>query len=274
MASINTANGVINYLNSQMEAQFSHLQSEAQAILESRDFGDVDAAIYKPFDCWAVRASSMSLFPIRTIIGMATIAAMRGSKKAYSEEAISKIDFKYFQEGGIESHCTLAEMKTKGFLKDEKRSNSINLAPTDLTLQRIAHAWPQFAAMGLYIIWQRGELQPRITGSTVPAWLQFPAAASLPLTDTGVTQMRSFCEEFSKVLKSKDKDGTDSAGVFSENIFLQQRSNLIRDATTNALAALAPQHILISNESEIRANLMQGVDRGKTTGADGKPLNE
>lgn len=71
--------------------------------------------------------------------------------------------------------------------------------PEDLTMGRLLACFPQFAAYYM----MRLNCPKKIVGNDCPACLQFPAAASLPMSVVVRTQHIEFCKDFSDLIGSK-----------------------------------------------------------------------
>jgi len=85
----------------------------------------------------------------------------------------------------------------------------------DLTCSRIASATADLAAYYL----KKLNIPKRISNTTLPAWLQFPAAGSIKLPDNYRTEHKLFCETFSKLIN----------GQFNQDIYRSMVDNSYYD---------------------------------------------
>jgi hypothetical protein len=96
-----------------------------------------------------------------------------------------------------------------GISKDRAGPNE----PDKLTANRLISLFPDLAAIGL----KKMRAGKKIVDNPLPAWLQFPNAASLPMHPTAKECHRVFAEDFSKVIKGK----------FNSDIYQSVASNTI-----------------------------------------------
>lgn len=133
----------------------------------------------------------------KVIATVAAIGASRGSN--FSKLAQDKIsaDVKTF----VNSHCYMGK-EIKGKASDQ------------LTIMRVTTALPNFAAYYLLKV----KSPAKIPNHPCPTSLQFPAAASLPMSDRTRKDHVDFCMEFSKRLPN---------GKFSMDIYNAMMANEI-----------------------------------------------
>lgn len=136
------------------------------------------------------------------------------AKKA-SLEVVSTLAFLGAVRGGKLSKLEGLELKTevKDFMrlhiaKDHKDN------PRAITILRITATFPQVAAYML----MRSDAPKKIESSDLPAFLQFPAAGSLPLNDSIRELHKEFCINFSKLINGK----------FDESIYEAMQANPIK----------------------------------------------
>lgn len=110
---------------------------------------------------------------------VATIA-LRGPVKA-SKIKLSKLGGKTFTDMGIFSG--------KAGASD----------PDKITANRLISLFPDLAAIGL----KKMRAGKKIPQNPLPAWLQFPNAAALPLSQSASEWHADFAEEFSEIIKGK-----------------------------------------------------------------------
>lgn len=82
---------------------------------------------------------------------------------------------------------------------DERLILSNGKGPDDLTMGRLLACFPQFAAYYLMKL----NCPKKVEGLRCPACIQFPAAASLPMSPLVRQQHIEFCIDFSKLIGSK-----------------------------------------------------------------------
>lgn len=200
---------------------------------------DYLSVVYQGFDQKKMRSIALYHFKPESISMLATIGALRGSTKARVDPKLKVITLQYRANitSGFVSK-SIDQLFNEGVLHKEKSQDSAIISES-MTIQRITHSFPDLAALSLYKMSEKGLLTSRVPGAVLPIHLQFPAAASLPLTEAGEKQVKDFCIAFSPLLKTK-KDGKDVNGVFSESIFAQQRKNEITSVVTARLAVISP----------------------------------
>lgn len=102
------------------------------------------------------------------------------------------------------------------FISSYIQDHRIKGNPKSLTILRITACFPHVAA---YMMLKAG-VPKKISTSELPAFLQFPAAGSLPLKSEYRELHKQFCIDFSKVIK----------GEFNESIYSSMSSNTIMSA--------------------------------------------
>jgi hypothetical protein len=203
----------------------------------SEEFNDV---VYQGFDQKKMRSIILYHFKPESISLLATIGALRGSTKARTDPKLKAISVQYRPRiSSAFSSKTIEQLFNDGILHKEKGADS-SVGTASMTIQRFTHSFPDLAALSLYKMNQKGLLVSRVSEQELALHLQFPAAASLPLSEKGVKQVKDFCIAFSPLLKTK-KDGKVVAGEFSESIFNQQRTNEVKSVATKRLAQYDPE---------------------------------
>jgi hypothetical protein len=187
----------------------------------------MDAIAYRGFDASVIRSQAMAVFPAASILKLVTIGALRGS-------AAASLDPKSGGDGELQSvnipTLTNADKSLSGLFRSKilfaEKNSSKNLGKRylnspctmaqHLTIQRLVAAFPDMAAYGLMQVEKRGILGKRVP-SKLPAWLIFPAAASLPFHGRHMADVQDMCQKFSNLI----------GGRYDENIFKLQWANKI-----------------------------------------------
>jgi len=166
----------------------------------------------------------------------------------YIKHALTKISVKHFSQfavlGAIRgSNLTkiveksehvpqdlLSAFSTAGFVKTPKKR-------VDLTILRCTASIPHWCAFWM----QKAHVPKKMVSESCPAALQFPGAASLPMSKSVRLAHIKFCQTFSNVLPG---------GVFNANIYLTAFNNMIpvSDVPAEILAILG-----VSSDDEARA---------------------
>jgi hypothetical protein len=182
--------------------------------------------VYAGFDAAKIRQIAKARFPSVSILKLATIGALRGSAAASLAEdsggdpRLHNLRMAVNVNNSSQT-MSLQELFDEGYLYAEKNSGhnrKTYLAPPatesgHLTIQRIVSAFPDLAAYGLKILHDNGQLAPRVT-SSLPAWMMFPAAASLPVTNDFADELMEMSKKFSELIN----------GNFDERIYELQRA--------------------------------------------------
>lgn len=176
-----------------------HLHTFVTAI--SKDKGvDVDRFImgimYQGFNREFYIKHALSTLPISVFIRFALLGAIRGS------------NFNKVKDSCDDMPDDLVTIYNSGrIVKTPKKR-------TDLTILRFTASVPQWCAYWMH----SAGVEKKIATEDCPAFLQFPGAASLPMSSDLRRQHIRFSVAFSKLLPS---------GKFSESIYLTAYSNLI-----------------------------------------------
>lgn len=195
---------------------------------------DFTSMLYKGFDAQMIRNTAMGEFSAAGILRLVAIGALRGS---------AAVTLKTTSGGDADLHNinialrgsgtrTIAQLFQSKKLYAEKNSLKNTgkqymakpcSASNHLTVQRLVAAFPDLAAYALHIMDRNGALSERVE-TTLPKWLVFPAAASLPFDDAHVPILKKMCQDFSKLI----------GGNFDESIFKLQRA-AARPFSSNAV---------------------------------------
>lgn len=180
----------------------------------------IDGITYKGFDAKRIRDLAIQKFKATGILKLVTIGALRGS---------AAVSLAVKSGGDPDLHSVMIDMQsgepksiqqlyTGRTLWSEKNSAKV-LGKTflrgpcttgdHLTIQRLVAAFPDMAAYGLMQVEKRGSLSKRVQ-TDLPAWLIFPAAASLPFENEHREVVRDMCVRFSELI-----GGTFDAGIFN-----------------------------------------------------------
>lgn len=189
---------------------------------------DIDAMVYKGFDAEKTRELAKATFAPEGVLRLVTIGALRGS---------AAVTLQVKSGGDASLHAlsiqmangppkTITQLFTGKQLYCEKNApkavgkSFIGRPCTSsdhLTIQRLVAAFPDMAAYGLHLVMQRGSLSKRVE-TDLPAWLIFPAAASLPFAAEHEPKVKDMCQKFSNLI----------GGTFDEAIYKLQRQNHIK----------------------------------------------
>jgi hypothetical protein len=125
----------------------------------------------------------------------------------------------------------------------------------DLTILRFTASVPHWVSYWLFKV----DFQKKIEDSDCPGWLQYPGAASLPMSKKLRLQHIQFCKSFSSLLPG---------GKFNPNIYLTAYKNSIpeRDIPTMLKDQLGvgQDRVTQMTESELRESI--GTDLVKVSG--------
>jgi len=166
-----------------------------------------DLIKYDGFNITTIRIQAMKNFTADEILKIAVIGALRGGGSKTRQRDDNKLNRVEISS----SKGTLSNLFATNKLKEEKLHSGNDLKSTDLTILRITAAFaPQVAAF-----LRRREIPKKIEDSPLPGWLQFPHAACIKMTPTGVALMRDFCERYSVKI----------GGKFQASIFDSQVAN-------------------------------------------------
>lgn len=212
-------------------------KTEILEFMENNEFEGFDKDVIK-------RAIAMKIGN-KAAIKIAALVAMRGTNKAQIGNVVMKFIEKHIVDRKLTVLKTTEAQLQASCVKFEDRTK---LASTDLTASRICSAIPDVAALCMF----RYAPAKKMTTQECPAWLQFPAAAGIPLPPLLLAQHKAFSTAFStqiatkamKELKSKDA----TVELFNENLYntmvekASWVSNDFRDLflKTTGLGAAAP----------------------------------
>jgi hypothetical protein len=147
------------------------------------------------------------------------------NRDIYIKHALTKMSVKYFVEfaiigairgsnfSRIEDKC----LSMPKYLHDAHTDLPMKKKPaktTDLTILRNTASVPQWCAYWM----ERASVDKKLPDADCPACLQFPGAASLPMSKTVRLQHIAFCQAFSALLPG---------GNFNFNIYMTAYSNPI-----------------------------------------------
>lgn len=139
----------------------------------------------------ALKTISMSMF-----IRFAILGAVRGS------------NFAKIVETCIEMPVDMIALHNTGRIVKRAKKR------TDLTILRFTASVPQWCAYWMHA----AQVEKKIASEACPGWLQFPGAASLPMSEDLRKQHLKFSMAFSKILPG---------GSFNENIYITAYNNMI-----------------------------------------------
>jgi hypothetical protein len=127
-----------------------------------------------------------------------------------------------------------------GFVKKPKKSR-------DLTILRCTSAIPNWCA---YWIWKSGSVK-KLPSEACPAALQFPGAASLPMSKSVRIQHIGFCKSFSKLLPS----GSFSTSIYQTAFTNQVAFEFIPDEIKPVLGVASLAESLAMTQDDLQAAL-------------------
>lgn len=156
----------------------------------------VRAIEYQGFDREFYIMHALNQMTVSVFVRFAILGAVRGSNFAKIKESC---------EGMPQD--LISSFSGLGFVKTPKKR-------TDLTILRCTASIPQWC---LYWMWKAGVTK-KVTDSECPAYLQFPGAASLPMSKALRQQHIDFSIKFSSLLPG---------GKFNVNIYLTAYANMI-----------------------------------------------
>jgi hypothetical protein len=173
--------------------QFYDLIAQNQSRFNIKDF--VDSVAYQGFERTAYLFHAASVINASQMLRLAIIGAIRGANFDKIVKSSEKVD------------DDLKALVSSGVIKRKATGSK------ELTILRCTAALPQWAAFFL----GRAGVQKKIPTLECHACLQFPAAASLPMSKQVRIEHIRFSMQFSKLIK----------GPFSENIYMAMVSNPI-----------------------------------------------
>lgn len=190
-------------------------------VLDNSDelYNALTLAVYKGFNREAILSEAFRTLSAQSTFVISAVTALRGPRAVKTSADIQAI--RVSDKSG--RSISIAELFTQGLLKEERatfKKGGRDLAANELTAGRICAAFPDMAAYGLYLLWKRGGLSKRMD-VPCPAFLQFPQAASLPMTESGRAQHVDFSKRFS------DEALKPAGGSFNKNIYAQQSRNTV-----------------------------------------------
>lgn len=160
-------------------------------------FGNfIDDILYQGFDREFYIKHALTLVSVETFCQFAIMGAIRGS------------NFKKIRETSISVPPTLISLVDGNVVikKAKKR--------TDLTILRFTACIPHWVS---YWLWKH-NVPAKLEKEGCPTFLQFPGAASVPMSKNLRLEHISFCREFSKLLPG---------GMFDPNIYLTAYNNMV-----------------------------------------------
>jgi len=138
---------------------------------------------YQGFNRSDFLKAALKVMSASTMIKVAMLGAVRGSNfKKIAESATLPPDVKGLMDNGV--------------ILDKKAKKT-----SDVTITRCTAALPQWSSYALL----KAQVPPRISKSTLPACLQFPAAGSLPMSKEVRVQHIKFSSMFSKLINGSFK---------------------------------------------------------------------
>lgn len=172
---------LLNYLHTSGKLEFS---------------GFINDILYQGFDRLYYIRIALGKVSVGTFCKFAILGAVRGS------------NFKKIVDSCLSMPPELTRAVDTGLvIKTAKKRD-------DLTILRFTAAIPHWVAFWLYGV----SMSKKIETEDCPGWLQFPGAASLPMSKTVRLQHISFCKAFSAILPG---------GSFNPNIYLTAYNNPI-----------------------------------------------
>jgi hypothetical protein len=151
---------------------------------------------YQGFDRIFFIKHCLSLMSVAIFVQFAIIGAVRGSNFTRIVETCE-----------VMPQSVISAFSRHAFVKTPKKK-------TDLTILRCTSSIPQWCAYWMH----KAEVSKKIESDPCPAWLQFPGAASLPLSRDLRFKHLKFCENFSSILPG---------GHFKATIYLTAYRNMI-----------------------------------------------
>jgi hypothetical protein len=182
---------------------------------------------YQGFDRLFYIKAALELLTVSEFSRFAIIGALRGS------------NFEKIQDSCEDMPRDLpAAFRKAGFVKTPKKR-------TDLTILRNTASIPHWC-----VYWfRRAGVDKKIPTLECPAELQFPGAASLPMSKEVRMQHLDFCYQFSQLL---------TGGKFNMNIYLTAMKNMI---PVGEIPLLTMEILKVASASE--AYMLQDVDTQK-----------
>jgi hypothetical protein len=173
--------------------EFNQLILQNQALFNPNEF--VDNIRYQGFERDSFILSAAQRITASQMLRLAIIGAIRGA------------NFDKIMRSSLKVDEDLKQLATAGTIKRKA------VGSTDITVLRCTAAIPQWAA---YFMGKAGVAK-KIGNLDCPAALQFPGAASLPMSKEVRLQHVKFSIHFSKLIK----------GEFNENIYMTMMQNII-----------------------------------------------
>jgi len=198
--------------------------------LEFADF--IEGISYQGFDRAAYIKSSLKKVSVSVFCRFAVLGAVRGS------------NFDKIKDTCLDMPADLASLvNSKTVIKNARRRD-------DMTILRFTASIPHWVAFWLF----KAGVGKKVEGEECPAWLQFPGAASVPMSKELRLKHISFCKAFSALMPG---------GTFKASIYLTAFQNAIPE---NDIPSILKDHLGIGVEKkatmsfeEVRGNVTMSV---------------
>jgi hypothetical protein len=200
------------------DATADQIHSLIQTYMQQFDAkGFIDNIKYQGFNRDEFIRSSIARISASQMLRLALMGAIRGANFDKISRSSAAID------------GDLSRLASSGTIKRTARRAD------DITILRCTSAIPQWAA---YYMSQVGVVK-KLPGIQCPAFLQFPAAASLPMSGQLRHAHVQFSIQFSKVI----------GGIFNENIYMAMFNNQL---SMSEIPDQIRMHLGINSEEESR----------------------
>lgn len=156
----------------------------------------IEGISYQGFNREFYILSSLKTISISMFIRFAILGAIRGS------------NFTKIQDTCLDMPTDMIALHNSGLIVKKAKKR------TDMTILRFTASVPQWCCYWMHA----AQVEKKIPGEDCPGWLQFPGAASLPMSEDLRRQHLRFSIAFSKLLPG---------GKFNENIYYTAYTNMI-----------------------------------------------
>nr|UYL94510.1 MAG: nucleocapsid protein [Leptosphaeria biglobosa negative single-stranded RNA virus 9] len=216
--------------NNKLEMMLNYMEASGKL-----DFtGFIDGIIYQGFDRLYYIRMALKKVSVSTFCRFAILGAVRGS------------NFSKIVEKCLDMPQDLTTLVNNSVvIKTAKKRD-------DLTILRFTASIPHWVAFWLF----KYNIDKKIDSLSCPGWLQFPGAASLPMSKKVRLEHIEFCKAFSALLPGGDFNGNIYYTAFCNQIPLADIPTMIKEG----LGIGADQNDLITPD-EVRQTVNSQVAR-------------